>query len=195
MAGRTTLIIVVLSASRLTICKPCCFQKDFWKILRNAVEGSYGGKWRRKEITSCFLGADYYWQKGWGLGIKDLVKHNEAFILKLCWKLLNNPNALWVSVLGSKYRCASNLTHYIRKGRGASLTWRSTCDVWDKFLNGLGMKVGNGEITSFWYDNWSQLNTPLVHFIPSYERFTNKEERVANYINPRGKWDVEKLGR
>lgn len=36
-----------------------------------------------------------------GLGIKNLRRQNEALILKLCWKLMNEPQALWVQVLRS----------------------------------------------------------------------------------------------
>lgn len=51
-------------------------------------------------------------RKDEGLGIKDIIKHNEAFIMKLYWKFLNNSTALWVCVLRCKYRCLTTLHVY-----------------------------------------------------------------------------------
>lgn len=70
-------------------------------------------------------------RKDGGLGIKNLVKHNETFIMKLCWKLLNDPNALWVRVLTSKYQTVTSSTLCLRKGKSASTTWRSICATWE----------------------------------------------------------------
>ena len=38
-----------------------------------------------------------------GLGFRDLKDMNQAYLLKLVWKLVNNNNKLWVDVLKSKY--------------------------------------------------------------------------------------------
>ena len=115
--------------------------------------------------------------------------------MKLCWKLLNDPNALWVCVLTNKYQTVTSSTLCLRKGKSASTTWISICAIWSKFIKGLGVKVGNGSMTSFWFDNWSQLNAPLVQHTPGCESLVDGAERVIDYTTPWGAWDVVKLRR
>lgn len=59
-----------------------------------------------------------------GLGIKNLVKQNEAFILKLCWNLVCNKEALWVRVLRHKYKykCGNSDMPKVFKKQVASTT-------------------------------------------------------------------------
>ena len=40
-------------------------------------------------------------EKNGGMGQKKLRQQNEAFLMKLCWNLLTNKEALWVQVLRS----------------------------------------------------------------------------------------------
>lgn len=38
-----------------------------------------------------------------GVGIKSLKQMNEAFLLKLLWRLTTDPTNLWAQVLTQKY--------------------------------------------------------------------------------------------
>ncbi|XLU60381.1 hypothetical protein S245_019590 [Arachis hypogaea] len=54
-----------------------------------------------------------------GLGFKSLERMNTAFLLKVCWELINHSNALWVRALNSKYGI-SNSTPSVRATSGCS---------------------------------------------------------------------------
>lgn len=97
MARRTTLINSVLSALpsyyMQTMLLPKNLLNDISKRSRSFLWGKSEGE-RKLHLISWDLATTD--KKDGGLGIKDLPKHNEAFIMKLCWKLINFPNALWV---------------------------------------------------------------------------------------------------
>ena len=57
------------------------------------------------------------------------------------------------------------------------------------------VKIGNDESASFWFDNWFEINRPLIDLIPSYEAFTDKNEKVVDYVDCWGVWDQNKLTR
>lgn len=61
--------------------------------------------------------------------------------------------------------------------------------MWDTFRKGMGKKIGNGNSTSFWFDNWSEINVPLIALIPGREGLIDKDDKVADYINQSGEWD------
>ena len=58
--------------------------------------------------------------------------------------------------------------------------------MWDRFCHGLGMKIGNGQLASFWFDNWVETNAPLICEIPGLEGVVPREEKVAEYVTPWG---------
>lgn len=130
-----------------------------------------------------------------GLGIKDLGKQNEAFIMKLCWNLLNDTEALWVHMLRAKYKCGHSPMPKVNKRKNSSLTWRSICSLWDKFQRGVGAKIGNGYTASFWRDNLSEVNRPLMELIRGHVSFADRYETMSEFVTPWGEWNGEKLGR
>lgn len=77
--------------------------------------------------------------------------------------------------------------------KNSSFTWRSICIVWSSFRKGLGRKIGNGQTSSFWFDNWSELNRPLIDLLPRLEGMVNKDESVEHFVDYVGEWDRAKL--
>lgn len=62
-------------------------------------------------------------KKEYGLGLRRLDNMNKACIMKLGWKLHNNPNELWCKVLKGKYNYTNPLDHTNHKGIDSSL-WK-----------------------------------------------------------------------
>lgn len=62
-----------------------------------------------------------------GIGIKSLSSMNDAFMAKLVWRMLHDPNELWVQVLNGKYGRG-------RAERGASVAKMSDSRLWKEIV-------------------------------------------------------------
>ncbi|XP_061350360.1 uncharacterized protein LOC133295534 [Gastrolobium bilobum] len=103
---------------------------------------------------------------GWvgGLGLHNLKVHNEAFLFKIAWQILNNNNALWVRLLLGKYGRKFDVRRSSSSQPYDSVMWRALCSIWDRFLGCLQWKIGNGRDVYFWKDSW-------LHSIPTISEF------------------------
>lgn len=91
-------------------------------------------------------------KKDGSLGIKDLVRQNEAFIMKLCWGLLTRRSAPSVQGLRAKYEDEDNTIPKVAAKRSQSVVWGAISSVWDKFRKGVGFKLGDGGNINVWWD-------------------------------------------
>lgn len=117
-----------------------------------------------------------------GLGIKNLEKQNQAFIMKLCWGLITKPDALWVKCLKSVYECGEHTIPQVAKKRTNSPTWQTITSVWGKFLKVIGSKLHNGKGTRFWWDMWTNLEKPLIEYVTHNHERINHEAFVADFV-------------
>lgn len=106
LVGRSVLVKAVLAALPTyymqTILLPKKVISDLEKQSRSFLWGDNDGG-RKLHLLSW---EQVVQEKRYGgLGLKDIRKQNKAFIMKLCWGLIARPEALWVRVLRSKYRC------------------------------------------------------------------------------------------
>src|ERR1044071_3748967 len=58
-----------------------------------------------------------------GLGIRKSKDMNDALQMKLLWKILAEPNNIWVKIITQKYLKQSNLLNYNR-GRNSKVSWQ-----------------------------------------------------------------------
>ncbi|XP_020987484.1 uncharacterized protein LOC110275634 [Arachis duranensis] len=98
-----------------------------------------------------------------GLGFKDLVKQNTAYLAKQAWRAFKNPNAIWVQILKSLYFPDGNFWTATGK-KGASWVWRSILHGRELLRKCAKWSIGDGSKVSIWKDNWiagrsSPLNT------------------------------------
>nr|GEU38546.1 RNA-directed DNA polymerase, eukaryota [Tanacetum cinerariifolium] len=97
-------------------------------------------------------------EKG-GLGVSSLYALNRGLMLKWVWKFFNQKTSLWVKVIKAihgedgkvgkdtntgLWSCWTNIVNEIKilRRRGVNV------------LDFMQLKVGNGDMTSFWDDNW-----------------------------------------
>nr|XP_025616646.1 uncharacterized protein LOC112708946 [Arachis hypogaea] len=98
-----------------------------------------------------------------GLGFKDLVKQNTAYLAKQAWRAFKNPNAIWVQILKSLYFPDGNFWTATGK-KGASWVWRTILHGRELLRKCAKWSIGDGSKVSIWKDNWiagrsSPLNT------------------------------------
>ena len=96
-----------------------------------------------------------------GLAIPSARQANSAFLSKLGWRVLTEPNALWARVLRAKYchgRCDVDM--FVPKV-GMSNVWRGITDNAKVLCEGIQVAVGNGHSTLFWDHRWAT-SVPLI---------------------------------
>lgn len=80
-----------------------------------------------------------------------------SLILKLGWRILSNPEALWVRLLKSIYYPNSSF-FLSKKGSSPSWIWSSIYASKDCLSDQCCIKLGNGQSTKFWEDPWYKFN-------------------------------------
>ncbi|KAK9911294.1 hypothetical protein M0R45_035213 [Rubus argutus] len=147
---------------------------------------------------SNFTGKGIHWRK-WdklccpkgegGLGFREIVGFNQALLAKQAWRLLMYPNSLVGRMLKAKYYPREN---FLQAGLGAapSFLWRSVLWGRDLLQVGLRKRIGNGNHTSVYMDQW----------VPGLDGFRIQPSgsidlslRVADLHSDSGGWNVGRL--
>lgn len=91
-----------------------------------------------------------------GLGVKDLQTWNKACCLRLIWLLFFRPDSVWVSWF-KEVVLNGSVSNYWTTKPSQKFSWLS-----NKLLKLrsvayplIHLRVGNGECSRFWFDNWS----------------------------------------
>lgn len=138
-----------------------------------------------------------------GVGVRSARQANSAFLTKLGWIMLTEPNAFWSRVLRAKYckgRCDIDM---FEPKVGMSNTWRGVIDNAKDLCKRMRVAVGNGAKTLLWDHKWAAnmlLGNLAIQEIPVEiagvtvqemweERVGWKREIFAPYLQP----DILKL--
>lgn len=127
-----------------------------------------------------------------GLGIKDLDSFNVALLGKWRWRLLQNQNLLWCRVLLAKYGPGSKskksswwVDLYACCGENSLGNW---------FDNGICRRIGEGDDTSFWEDNWHGTGKFQEQFVDLYGVSCQQNKKIAEmgqWINGSWTWSLQ----
>jgi len=120
-----------------------------------------------------------------GLGFRDLVIFNKAMLAKQGWRILQNPSSLAAQILKAKYYPKSNFLE-APLGTRPSFIWRSILSARELLKQGLEWRIGDGKSIKVWGDKW--LPTPITYEVQSPIRILDKEDTVAELIDPETKW-------
>ncbi|XP_057999242.1 uncharacterized protein LOC131178309 [Hevea brasiliensis] len=107
-----------------------------------------------------------------GLGVRTCRIMNDAFLMKLGWKLLSDDGALWCSVLRNKYMAGLHgLNHMVSRTTSSNL-WKGILYSVEALRAGSFRVVVSGMFTDFWNDDWVGIG-PL---------FQNAQTVVPNHL-------------
>lgn len=84
-----------------------------------------------------------------GMNFKNLIRINEAFLLKIGWSVLSNKNSLWNQVLQGKYgRGSSNLSQ-VKFSALDSRLWKAISSLWPHLIANSRILLGMVQESSF----------------------------------------------
>lgn len=127
-----------------------------------------------------------------GLGFHSASLTNKAYMLKLGWRMLSDPNALWSKVLRGKYLNGGEVVFSNSKKSNLSPTWKAILDTSATLPHNTAWSIGNGTITHFWHDNWFKDAGPLLRHSQLPHISHNFDEKIIDFtIN--GQWNFAKL--
>ncbi|KAL4349764.1 hypothetical protein AHAS_Ahas10G0074600 [Arachis hypogaea] len=117
---------------------------------------------------------------------------NDAFMLKIIWQAMENPEALWVRVLSHKYCNGGRLNNNANFKPTDSCLWKELKKIWPVFQEHYVHYVSNGLSTYFWRDQWVEREGILI------EKAINPvnvdlDSFVWEWTSTNGEWDLEKL--
>ncbi|GLT60633.1 hypothetical protein SLA2020_333910 [Shorea laevis] len=124
-----------------------------------------------------------------GLGFRDVEAFNLSLLAKQCWRLIHNPNSLWVKLLRALYHPSG---HFLQAKLGFTPSW-----IWRSLLKGrdvlkLGLRyIGNGQNVFLWGHKWIPTKQGFQVSTPQPQHGYNV--RVCNLLTPTFGWDVQKL--
>lgn len=129
-------------------------------------------------------------KKEGGLGIRSMRQSNSAFMAKLGWRVLSEPQSLWSRVLRAKYcdnRCDIDM---FKDKTNASNAWRGILSSVDVIRKGLNMAVGNGSKTFFWHHRWAT-KEPLLTLTSREPPLNIQDMTVKELWDPNIGWRTE----
>ncbi|CAN1155874.1 Putative ribonuclease H protein At1g65750 [Linum perenne] len=151
----------------------------------NKVEHSPQPDAKRKTIHWCAANKLTKSKASGGLGFRSFKEFNLAFLAKLAWNILLNPDALWVRLLKGLYYPHSDFISAPKHHR-ASWIWSSIIKGRDALLKGLRKNIGNGRDT--------MLDGAWIPDAPMFTANSACNIQVADCIlQPQNSWDKAKL--
>lgn len=103
------------------------------------------------------------------LGFKSMRQTNAAFLTKLGWRVVLEPESLWSRVLRRKYCKGHCYLDMFTPGSNASSLWKGVNENRKFIREGARVDVGNGKRTLFWDHRWAldcPLSTKVMHALP-----------------------------
>jgi hypothetical protein len=150
IAGRVQLVKAVIQGmlihSIAVYSWPVSLLKDLEKYIKNFIWS--GDISKRKLVTVSWKKVSLPYDQG-GLGIRSLIRLNEAANLRLYWTHANS-NMPWAIILRSRtFREGRIINHHI-----FSSLWSSVKQEYSVVMDNSKILLGDGENTFFWTDCW-----------------------------------------
>lgn len=96
-------------------------------------------------------------KKEGGLGLRSLREANDVSCLKLIWKIVSNGSSLWVKWIKAYLIKEDSFCSLRDTASLGSWMWKKLLKYRTIAKSLCKVDIGNGALTSFWFDNWSSL--------------------------------------
>ncbi|KAG7595360.1 Reverse transcriptase domain [Arabidopsis thaliana x Arabidopsis arenosa] len=93
-----------------------------------------------------------------GLGLRSLKEANNVSCLKLIWRIVSQGNSLWVKWIQTNLLKKASFWSLNNNTSMGSWIWKKLLKYREVAKGFCKVEVGNGELTSFWFDDWSPMN-------------------------------------
>ncbi|CAN1152791.1 Putative ribonuclease H protein At1g65750 [Linum perenne] len=190
LAGRVTLALSVLNAiptyAMQTSALPISITSHIDSILRSFVWGSSPDK--KKPHLLSWDSICRSKEQG-DLGFRRARELNDAYLMKLGWTILKEPDRLWVQIITSKYLKETIDGPKLRMKSGGSSHWRGIRRVWDDVATSCQHSIRNGKDTIFWTANC--LDCGMILADHALYDLTDLDLRcsIADMVKDDGSWD------
>ena len=127
-----------------------------------------------------------------GLGLRKTAAVNLAFLAKLAWKFLTQPDNFWAQLLTAKYYNPEGFFHYKIKPSD-SWVWKCLLRIRPFLQQGLRWKLGNGKSIHFWTDVWCSQESLASQVGANLSALTDVDIKVCEFITADKQWDSVRL--
>ncbi|GJY14273.1 hypothetical protein Tco_0383582 [Tanacetum coccineum] len=100
-----------------------------------------------------------------GIGLRNLEVFNFALMTTHIWNIISSKESLWVRWI-HKYKLRGRTIWDVPVKDEISWGWRKLLQLRDIMRPFFWVKLGNGNSTSLWYDNWCS-SSPLINYLTS----------------------------
>ena len=116
-----------------------------------------------------------------------------AFLFKIGWNIIQNPNSCWAQVLLGKYGRNQNIQQGVISTRSDSNLWKQLSINWLTITHNIFHIIGNEEDTNFWINSWLQCQ--LILHDSALPTLTHDEliSKVSYFMNSDGHWDLQAI--
>lgn len=122
-----------------------------------------------------------------GLGFKEFADMNSALLAKQAWRVIENPESLWVKALKACYFPRDDFVRAKRR-RGDSWVWASLQHGRDVVLKSARWSVGDGERIRIGEDSWLASGQRIHDALPPDVRV------VADILDTHNKgWNIGRI--
>ncbi|GAU37868.1 hypothetical protein TSUD_22840 [Trifolium subterraneum] len=138
-----------------------------------------------------------------GLGARDLRAVNLASLGKWRWRLISGGVGLWRVLILARYDSLFPSPHLggrLKDLKRVSCWWRNMSllgdhedAISDWFSEGVSKKVGNGHMTSFWFDPWlggTPLRTQFQRLFLVSTQSTSTVREMGRWVEGQWIWDL-----
>ncbi len=183
--GRSLLIKTNLSAKPIYTMQSFLLPKNILKELDDVNKKFY---WNKGEKYRAPIRWDEVCKtkENGGAGIRKAEDINVALQMKLLWKIMAEPDNMWVNIIREKYLKQASLWDYKKSG-STSWQWGKLITLRKQFKQGLKWVVGDGKAIRFWNDSWLT-DVPLLNMATNKDNI-NPELMVHQLISADKIWD------
>ncbi|PPD69567.1 hypothetical protein GOBAR_DD33547 [Gossypium barbadense] len=101
----------------------------------NGLRIYFGGDWRIPQADTCKVGETCYQPKGSrGLGFRVLASQNKAFLFKVAFALISQPEVYWLQILWAKYKLFVEMVDKDEHWKWDELDWQLFPVMLDYFV-------------------------------------------------------------